>query len=138
MGFYESQWSNSDQNTLWLLGQSLSQHCYFIYIFIFHIISQYTIEFFVRIFIYIDTWFKNVYDNTLVQYKAMCTNWFIGGDGCTVMFEDWDEAKLSKYEIHMSDHDHHDVSSRTTILIDNYHKHKFPYLSMIHLWDEMK
>ena len=34
-------------------------------------------------------------------------------------------------------YDHHDASSRPIILINEYHNHRHPYLTMIHLWDEM-
>ena len=34
-------------------------------------------------------------------------------------------------------YDHHDVSSRPIILINEYHNHRYPYLTMIYLWDEM-
>ena len=71
----------------------------------------------------------------------MCTKWFLGtggGDGCTSMFENWDEAKYEKYGVDMDTYDHHDVSKRPTVLINLYHKHRYPYLTMIHLWDEVK
>ena len=77
----------------------------------------------------------------MVQYKAMCTKWFLGtggGDGRLTMFENWDEEKFAKYNVTMDSYDHHDVAKRPSILIDNYHKHKHPYLTMIHLWDETK
>ena len=71
----------------------------------------------------------------------MCTKWFLGtggGDGRTNMFENWDEAKYEKYGLDMDTYDHHDVSKRPTVLINLYHKHRYPYLTMIHLWDEVK
>ena len=71
----------------------------------------------------------------------MCTKWFLGtggGDGRTHMFENWDEAKYEKYGLDMDTYDHHDVSKRPTVLINLYHKHRYPYLTMIHLWDEVK
>ena len=71
----------------------------------------------------------------------MCTKWFLGtggGDGRITMFENWDEDKFKRYNISKDSYDHHDVGARPTILIDNYHKHKHPYLTMIHLWDEKK
>ena len=69
----------------------------------------------------------------------MCTKWFLGtggGDGQSTMFESWDDAKLTKYNINVDEYDHTDVAERPTILIDNYHTHRQPYLTMIFLWDE--
>ena len=71
----------------------------------------------------------------------MCTKWFLGtggGDGRITMFENWDADKFKRYNISKDSYDHHDVGARPSILIDNYHKHKHPYLTMIHLWDEKK
>ena len=71
----------------------------------------------------------------------MCTKWFLGtggGDGRLTMFENWDEEKFQKYNVSRDSYDHHDIAARPTILIDKYHKHKHPYLTMIHLWDQLK
>ena len=91
------------------------------------------------IIIYLGTWTKNVFDNTMSQYKAMITKWFLGtggGDGRSTFFENWDEAKLTRYNIDPEDYDHTNMSDRPSILIDNYHTNKIPYLTMIYLWDE--
>ena len=71
----------------------------------------------------------------------MCTKWFLGtgsGDGRTSMFENRDDAKYEKYGVDKNTYDHHDILNQPTILINNYHKHRYPYLTMIHLWDESK
>ena len=70
----------------------------------------------------------------------MCTKWFLGtggGDGRSTMFESWDDAKLDKYKIRDETYDHTDVAARPSILVNNYHSHRQPYLTMIFLWDEM-
>ena len=69
----------------------------------------------------------------------MCTKWFLGtggGDGRSTMFESWDDEKMKKYNITEDSYDHTDVGSRPSILINNYHTHRQPYLTMIFLWDE--
>jgi len=52
------------------------------------------------------------------------------------MFESWDDAKLKKYNINVEEYDHTDMAERPSILINNYHTHQQPYLTMIFLWDE--
>ena len=52
------------------------------------------------------------------------------------MFENWDAVKLVKYDVDPDEYDHTDMASRPSILINNYHNHKTPYLTMIYLWDE--
>ena len=59
-----------------------------------------------------------------------------GGDGRSTLFENWDAVKLEKYDIDPDEYDHTNMASRPSILIDNYHTHKTPYLTMIFLWDE--
>lgn len=69
----------------------------------------------------------------------MCTKLFLGtggGDGRSTMFESWNDAKLKKYSISVDDYDHTDVAEQPSILINNYHTHIHPYLTMIFLWDE--
>ena len=71
-----------------------------------------------------DTWAKNIYDNTLTQYKAICTKWFLGtggGDGRTSMFENWDNAKYETYGVDKNTYDHHDISKQPTVLINSHH-----------------
>ena len=88
---------------------------------------------------YIGTWTKNIFDTTLAQYKVMCTKWFLGtggGDGRSTMFEAWDDEKLQKYNVTEDTYDHTDIRSRPSILINNYHTHRQPFLTMIFLWDE--
>ena len=58
------------------------------------------------------------------------------GDGRSTLFENWDAVKLEKYDINPDEYDHTNMASRPSILIDNYHTHKTPYLTMIFLWDE--
>ena len=75
----------------------------------------------------------------MAQYKAMITKWFLGtggGDGRSIFFENWDDAKFDKYSIDPDDYDHTNMADRPSILIDNYHNHRNPYLTMIYLWDE--
>ena len=75
----------------------------------------------------------------MAQYKAMITKWFMGtggGDGRSTFFENWDEAKLDKYAIDPEEYDHTNMAERPSILIENYHNHRNPYLTMIYLWDE--
>ena len=59
-----------------------------------------------------------------------------GGDARSTLFEYWDEEKLNKYDIDLDDYDHTNMAERLSILIDNHHNHKNPYLTMIYLWDE--
>ena len=69
----------------------------------------------------------------------MCSKWYLGtggGDGRSTFFESWDEAKLSKYSVDPSSYDHTNISSRPSILINQYHSNRTPYLTMIFLWDE--
>ena len=54
------------------------------------------------------------------------------------MFGQWDDAKYEKYGIDKETYDHHDVGNRPTVLIRNYHNHRYPYPIMIYLWDESK
>ena len=75
----------------------------------------------------------------MAQYKAMITKWFlrtVGGDSCSTFFENWDDAKFDKYSINPDEYDHTNIVERPSILIDNYHNHRSPYLTMIYLWDE--
>ena len=75
----------------------------------------------------------------MVLYKAVLKNWFKGtggGSGDRALFEGWDDARLSRYNIDMDTYDHTDVSSRPAILIDSYSKQKYPFLTIIHLWDK--
>ena len=61
----------------------------------------------------------------MVLYKAVLKNWFKGtggGSGDRALFEGWDDARLSRYNIDMDTYDHTDVSSRPAILIDSYSK----------------
>ena len=83
---------------------------------------------------------KKVYETTMTEYKAILNLWFEGtggGSGETSMFQSWSEEKLDKYDIDPTIYDHTDISSRPSILIDGYAKHK-KYLTMIFLWDERK
>ena len=85
-------------------------------------------------------WVKKVYETTMTEYKAILNLWFEGtggGSGETSMFQSWSEEKLDKYDIDPTVYDHTDISSRPSILIDGYAKHK-KYLTMIFLWDERK
>ena len=75
----------------------------------------------------------------MAQYKVMITKWFLGtggGDGRSTFFENWDDAKFEKYNIDPDEYDHTNMSERPSILINNYHTNKNPYLTMIYLWDE--
>lgn len=73
------------------------------------------------------TWTKNLYEATLSQYKVMYTNWFLGtggGDGCSTMFESYDDEKIKKYNLTEETYDHIDVGARPSILVNNYHTHR--------------
>ena len=75
----------------------------------------------------------------MTQYRNMMTKWFLGTggrDGRSTLFENWDAVKLEKYDIDPDEYDHTNMASRPSILINNYHTHKTPYLTMIFLWDE--
>ena len=75
----------------------------------------------------------------MTQFRNMITKWFLGtggGDGRSTLFENWDAVKLEKYDIDPEEYDHTNMASRPSILIDKYHTHKTPYLTMIYLWDE--
>ena len=91
------------------------------------------------IIIIIGMWTNNVFDNNMAQYKTMITKWFLGtsgGDGRSNFFENWDDAKFNTYSIDSDEYDHTKMAERHSILIDNYHNHRHPYLTMIYLWDE--
>ena len=95
--------------------------------------SQYSL------FHFTGTWTKNCFDNTMTQFRNMITKWFLGtggGDGRSTLFENWDAVKLEKYDIDPDEYDHTNMASRPSILINKYHTHKTPYLTMIYLWDE--
>ena len=83
------------------------------------------------------TWIKNVYDTTLVNYKAKLSLWNKGtggGSGLKAHFETWSDDKFNKYDIDEDDYDHTDINSRPPILMDLYVKSK-KYLTCIFLWD---
>ena len=64
----------------------------------------------------------------------MITKWFLGtggGDGRSTFFKNWDEAKFDKYEIDPEEYYHSKIVDRPSILIDKYHTHRTPYLTMI-------
>ena len=87
------------------------------------------------IFIYLGTWTKNNFDNTMIQFRGMITKWFLwtgGGDGRSALFKHWDEAKLDKYDINPDEYDHTNMAERPIILIDNYHNHNNLYLTIIY------
>ena len=83
-------------------------------------------------------WIKNIYDITIVEYKAKLSKWNAGtggGSGLKSMFETWTDEKLSKYDIDPDTYDHTDIRNRPAILMDGYVKSK-KYLTCIFLWDE--
>ena len=87
---------------------------------------------------YFHTWYSLAHFSS--QSKVMCTKWYMGtggGDGQSTFFEDWDDAKLWKYNINVIEYNHSDVSQRPSILIDCYHTNYHPYFTMIFLWDQM-
>ena len=62
-----------------------------------------------------------------------------GGPGLDVYFESWSEEKRNKYDVDLETYDHTIVSKRPAICIENYNRDviKNPYLTIIHMWDEM-
>ena len=52
------------------------------------------------------------------------------------MFKTSNDKKRSKYDIDDDTYDHTYVSSRPSILANNYHTHRQLYLTMIFMWDE--
>ena len=48
------------------------------------------------------------------------------------------KINMELYGVDLDTYDHHDILNRPSILINNYHKHMYPYLTLIHLWDETK
>ena len=62
-----------------------------------------------------------------------------GGSGLDVYFESWSEEKRNKYDVDLETYDHTIVSKRPAICIENYNRDviKNPYLTIIHMWDEM-
>ena len=78
----------------------------------------------------------------MTEYKALPHMWHKGtggGPGLDIYFESWSDEKLAKYNIDTSTYDHSNVAAIPAILIDNYTQDnvKKPYLTVIHMWDEM-
>ena len=53
------------------------------------------------------------------------------------MFEGWSDSKLEHFDINPDTYDHTDVKSRPAVLIENYSKQKVPFLTIIHMWDQL-
>ena len=69
---------------------------------------------------------KKYFDNTMTQFCNMITKWFLGtggGDGCLTLLENWDVAKLERYEVDPEDCDHTNMAAHPSILIDICHNH---------------
>lgn len=84
-----------------------------------------------------ETWIKNVYNTTLVEYKVKLTIWNKGtggGSGLKAHFETWNSDKFNKCDIDEYTYDHTDIAIHPPILMDIYAKKK-KYLTYTFLWD---
>ena len=74
------------------------------------------------------------------MYKEVLFDWFKGtggGSGAATMFEGWSDEKLEYFDIDIDSYDHTDVANRPAVMIESYAKQKTPFLTVIHLWDQM-
>ena len=78
----------------------------------------------------------------MTEYKALLHQWYKGtggGPGLDVYFESWSQEKRDKYDVDLDTYDHTIVTKRPVICIENYNQDvvKKPYLTIIHMWDEI-
>ena len=82
----------------------------------------------------------HIFKTTHKQYKDILVQWFKGtggGSGLATEFETWDSAKYEKYDIEEGTYDHTDVAARPAILFNMYSSNRHPYLTVIHMWDQL-
>ena len=85
---------------------------------------------------------QSLLNTTMTKYKALIHQWHKGtggGPGLDMYFESWSQEKRDKYDIDLDTYDHTIVTNRPAICIENYNQDvvKQPYLTIIHMWDEM-
>ena len=60
-----------------------------------------------------------------------------GGEvGLATLFEGWSDTKLEKYDADIDEYDHSNRGGRPSILFAGYCSQKYPYLTVIHIWDK--
>lgn len=85
---------------------------------------------------------QTLFNTTMTEYKGLLHLWHKGtggGPGLDMYFESWSEDKRNKYDVDLETYDHSIISKRPAICIENYNQDviKKPYLTIIHMWDEM-